>query len=148
MVQYGTTRRRVLGLAGGVAVALAGGAGVASAHGASVTFDDQEATGAAVNIAETTLSHGGWIVLHEEQADGSPGRVIGHSGSLDAGTHTDVTVAIQRGKVPKDARRTDRTLVAMAHKDTGEEGEFEFPAADPPYTAGGAPVIDKAFVTF
>lgn len=151
-MSYQETRRRILKLAGGVTALGIGSAGVVSAtdESAAITFEDQEARGGSVNVASVTLPHGGWVVLHD------PGQnfdVIGHSGGLDAGKHRDVNVAIQRGKVDKDRRRTNRTLLAMAHRDTGEEGEFEFPESDPPYfnTPGdpdSGPVLDLADITF
>ena len=99
-----------------------------------------------MNVASVTLPDGGWVVLHDP---GQNFEVIGHSGGLDPGTHQDVNVAIQRGKVDKVRRKQDRTLLAMAHKDTGEEGEYEFPEADPPYfDDDGNLIVDTAEITF
>lgn len=140
------TRRGVLKLLGGAALAVGGTGLAAAADGtASITFEDQDATGATVNVASVTVPDGGWVVLHD------PGQnldVIGHSVNLDAGTHEDVKVAIRRGMVEKDRRRMDRKLLAMAHRDTGIEGKYEFPQADPPYLKNGGPVIDTGDVTF
>lgn len=146
------TRRKTLQIAGGALTLGTVGAGLAGAadEAATVTFEDQEATGASVNVASVHLPHGGFVVLHDDRSDF---RVIGHTQSLPEGTHTDVNVAIKRGKVRKEDRRDNGTIVAMPHKDTGIKGKYEFPEADPPYfnTPGdptSGPVIDPAFVTF
>lgn len=141
------TRRRAMRVIGGVAAVTVGGAGVGSAHElADVTFNEQTARGASVTVASATLPDGGWIVLHDP---GQSFDVIGHSGHLDPGTHQDITVAIERGKVDRDRRRMERTLLAMAHKDTGEEGEYEFPEADPPYfDHDDNPIVDTARISF
>ncbi|MFB6113617.1 MAG: hypothetical protein ABEJ58_05890 [Halodesulfurarchaeum sp.] len=140
------TRRTAIRTVGGLAGLTVAGIGVASAkETAGITFNDQSANGASVTVARTNLPGGGWVVLHDPGQDFD---VIGHSGGLEAGTFHDVNVAIQRGKVNKDRRRMDRTLLAMAHRDTGENGEFEFPEADPPYFDDRNPIVDTAEITF
>jgi O-acetyl-ADP-ribose deacetylase (regulator of RNase III) len=147
-----STRRKALKIAGGALSVGVFGTGLASADhdAATVTFEDQQARGASVNVASVYLPHGGFVVLHDARSDF---RVIGHTQSLPAGTHTDVNVAIKRGAVRKQDRRKDGTLVAMPHRDTGIEGKYEFPDADPPYfntpgdSSSGA-VVDPAFITF
>lgn len=149
---HGMTRRRALQLAGGSLALGVAGVGVAAGHEetADVVFDDQEAHGASVNVASVTLPDGGFVVLHDAR---SMFEVIGHTQRLPDGTHEDVTVAIKRGKVAKEHRREDGPIVAMPHRDTGIQGKYEFPDADPPYfnTPGdpdSGPVVDAGFVTF
>jgi len=141
------TRRHTLRLLGGVGAATVGATGITAADAAtaSVTFDDQHANGAALTVASATLPDGGFVVLHDPGQDFA---VIGHTRPLPPGTHEDITLAIKRGRVEKARRGTDRTLLAMAHRDTGIEGKYEFPNGDPPYFDGGAPVVDTAAITF
>ncbi|MFB6104814.1 MAG: hypothetical protein ABEJ57_07025 [Halobacteriaceae archaeon] len=141
------TRRHTLRLLGTAAAATLGatGVGVADPATASVTFEDQHAHGAALTVDSVTLPHGGFVVLHDP---GQDNEVIGHTQALPAGTHHDVTLAIKRVRVDKDRRGRDRTLLAMAHRDTGIEGKYEFPDDDPPYFVGGTPVVDLGDVTF
>jgi hypothetical protein len=106
---------------------------------ASVTFDDQDSGGSSVVVQNATLSDGGYLVIHEE-SDGAPGAVIGHSAYLDSGTHENVEVTLD------DPIASTQTLIAMAHTDDGDQ-EYEFPDADGPYTADGAPVVDDACIT-
>lgn len=102
---------------------------------ASVTLDDQNSDGASVIVQHATLSDGGFIVIHDES-----GAVLGHSTHLDAGDHSNVEVSLD------NPITSTQTLIAMAHTDDGDE-TYEFPDADGPYTAEGAPVTDDAHVT-
>ena len=102
---------------------------------ASVTFDDQDSNGSSVVVQRATLSDGGFLVVH----DGS-GAVLGNSAYLEAGTQSNVEVTLD------DPITDTQTLIAMAHTDDGDRS-YEFPDADGPYTAGGAPVTDDARIT-
>ena len=107
----------------------------------SVTFENQTADGRNVTVAEATLPEGGFAVVHNES-----GEVVGASEYLEAGTHENVTVEVD------DPENATDTLVAMLHRDSDENREFEFVvsegAVDRPYTVDDQPVTDEANVTF
>jgi hypothetical protein len=102
---------------------------------ASVTFEDQDSEGVSVVVQNASLSDGGYLVIHDES-----GAVRGHSAYLDPGDHSNVDVSLE------DPIASTQTLLAMAHVDDGDQ-TYEFPDADGPYTAGGAPVVDDACIT-
>lgn len=107
----------------------------------SADFTNQEIGAAdSVTVDGAYLPEGGFVVLHEQAADGSFGAVIGNSEYLPAGIHTDVTVEITGGI------SGDTTVGAMLHTDDGDE-TYEFPASDAPYLKDGATVIDYADIT-
>lgn len=108
---------------------------------ATVTFDRQslDCEENTVVMQEVTLSDGGFVVIH-----GPDGDVVGVSGYLEAGTHEDVTVELD---VELSA---DATLTAMAHRDTNDNGQFDFVTSegdeDAPYLRDGAPVTDDGCI--
>lgn len=69
------------------------------------------------------------------------GEVLGNSTYLEAGTHENVSVALNR------TLNESQVLIAMPHQDTNDNQRYEFPEADNPYTADGQPVTDWANVT-
>jgi hypothetical protein len=107
---------------------------------ASVTFSDQTVADGNVTVDSATLPEGGFVVIHRSD-DGSPGEVIGNSTYLEPGTHEDVVVELD---VTLDE---SAELIAMAHQDTNDNQEYEFPDADEPYTVDGSPVVDSANVS-
>ena len=112
-----------------------GDGGTGGGGTASVTFDDQNSDGSSVVVRSATLSDGGFLVIHDQS-----GAVLGHSAYLEAGSHSNVGVTLD------DPITATQVLIAMAHTDDGDQS-YEFPGADGPYTAGGAPVTDDARVT-
>jgi PGF-CTERM protein len=86
--------------------------------------EDGQFTGVTVN---TSLSAGGFLVLHEESMDGP---VVGHTEYLDSGDHT-VSVYVSE---PTDADE----VVVVAHRDANHNEWFDGPDADPAY-AGDDP---------
>jgi hypothetical protein len=103
-----------------------------------VTFTDQEAvSGDTVNVDSVTLSDGGFVVVHASDG-GTPGAVRGVSGYLPPGTTRDVKITLNS---PLTA---DRTLIAMAHADDGDQ-TYESPQSDAPYPDDGS--VDSATVT-
>jgi len=83
--------------------------------------------------AESVVSDGlGWLVIHADSGEGTPGPVIGFA-QVEAGTNVDVTVEVDpEGVTPR--------LFPMLHVDTGAEGEYEFgtvEGADGPVTVDG-----------
>ncbi len=104
----------------------------------SVTVSDQAIEDGTVTV-DTVVSDGpGWIVIHTDD-DGAPGPVIGQAAVAD-GENTDVTVEI-------DTEAATETLWAMLHEDTGEEGTYEFPDADPPVQVEGEVVMQSFTIT-
>jgi PGF-CTERM protein len=114
--------------------------GTTSNAQASVTFTDQETSGETVTVDSTTLPDGGYIAIHASD-DGSPGAVVGHSSYLDAGTSEDVEITLE------EPVSEDQELIAMAHKETNGNEQYEFPGNDGPYTAEGSAVVDGAQIT-
>ncbi|MDZ7844454.1 MAG: plastocyanin/azurin family copper-binding protein [Anaerolineales bacterium] len=92
----------------------------------SLQVQDQKITSGAVIIPEAVSSGPGWVVIHADQG-GNPGPVIGYA-ALQSGTNFDVEVQVEEDQVTA-------TLFAMLHTDSGEEGTYEFPEADPPVKA-------------
>ena len=135
-----------------------------------VYFADQESDGTTVNVGATFMENGGFVAIHEQDEDGSVGRVIGVSDYIapdDDGTAsegvfaTDVTAYLfDNARVPGAAYtqtelQESQALIAMPHRDTNGNETYDFvnPAvdADGPYFVDGdpanGPVIDDAFIT-
>ena len=99
---------------------------------ASVMVRDQQVIDGTVIVPEAEISTPGWLVIHAEQ-DGAPGPVLGYA-PLEEGSNQEVLVEIE-------ADRVTSTVYAMLHEDTGEEGVYEFPDADPPVQVDGSVVV-------
>lgn len=84
--------------------------------------DDDQFTGVSLGV-NATLSTGGFLVLHEESADGP---VVGHTAYLDSGNHV-VTVYTSE---PTDSRK----LVVVAHRDANHNEWFDGPDVDEAYS--------------
>ena len=97
------------------------------------------AEGFAVTLASVTLTQPGFVALHAAEADGSlrvlP--ILGVSGFLEAGTHTDVSIAFGADQV---AGVGDGAF-AMAHVDDGDR-VYRFPASDAPFFQDGAMLVE------
>ena len=114
---------------------------IAEAPTASVTFNDQETNGSVVTVASTTLSTGGFVAIHQNNASG---KILATSSYLDAGSHSDIPIEFNR------SLDSDTTLVAMPHRDTDGDQAFEFEfgsTVDAPYTENGSAVTHSASVT-
>ncbi|AGB30873.1 hypothetical protein C488_03080 [Natrinema pellirubrum DSM 15624] len=114
---------------------------------ASIDFSDQESDGDAVTIDDVSLSEGGFVAVYEGVAvDADPDAIIGVSSYLEAGDHENVTVDLE------ESLNESGPLVAVVHHDTDGDEAFEYADSDgeedvPYVSAGGAPVLDGAFVT-
>lgn len=85
---------------------------------------------------DTSLSRGGFVVLHR----GSPtGLVAGVSGYLPPGDHENVTVYVG---TPTDA---SSELVAVVHRDAGYDHWFADAETDTPYATNGSAVARTGF---
>jgi flagellar protein FlaJ len=108
---------------------------------ATVTFTDQTMGGDSVVVDSVSMSNGGFVVVHQQNSDGE---VIGHSRYLEAGTHRDVRVRLQR------TYADEMTLFAVTYLDSNGNGEFDPPpgeTADTVYRASDSRVFDRATVT-
>jgi hypothetical protein len=96
------------------------------------------ADGLAVTLASVTLTQPGFVALHAAEADGSlrvlP--ILGVSGYLAAGTHTNVAVPFGADQVAG----VGDTAFAMAHVDDGDAA-YRFPASDAPFVQDGAMLV-------
>ncbi len=102
---------------------------------AQVEAEDQEGLGLGIIVASVTLPAQGFIAVHDD-ADGSPGAVIGHSKLLAAGTSTDVEIIFDE-PVTESGR-----VYPMVHIDMDGDGEYTFAPPDnavdlPGLTAAG-----------
>jgi len=130
--------RRIDALLGGLGLLLAGCAQATPAAPtveplptaeltASVTVTDQDVSGGTVSIPVVVAAEPGWLVIHTTK-NGAPGPVIGQAPVL-TGANADIQVDI-------DLSRATGQLFAVLHVDAGAAGEYEFPGADVPVTAG------------
>ncbi|MDF9743963.1 MSCRAMM family adhesin SdrC [Natrinema sp. S1CR25-10] len=140
-----------------VSAMLAGTAGAAGATDASaaiaqddqaaVTFDAQTSGGSTIVVDEVTLPEGGFVTIHDSSlGDGETlGSVVGSSAYLEAGTHENITVDLEK------PISEDDTLFAMAHTDSDDDRVYSFVSsngeADGPYTVDGDIVMADAEVT-
>ena len=102
-------------------VATAEGQIVAPPSG-NLSVSAQSGDGSSVTIDSVGLSDGGFIAVRNPS-----GATLGSSSYLEAGTHSDVTVELDQ------AVSEDATLSIVAHTDSNDNKEFEFPIADDPY---------------
>jgi flagellar protein FlaJ len=105
---------------------------------ASMNVQNPSPEGGTLTVDSASLSSGGFVVVHDDDADGE---VLGTSAYLAPGTHNDVTIEL-------DNPPSSDTIVLVAHMDTNENREldynFEVPGqTDRPYAASG----DSEFVT-
>ncbi|MFB6176187.1 MAG: hypothetical protein ABEI99_03395 [Halobaculum sp.] len=169
-------RRQLLG---SIATAGVFGGAVGTASGAqpeaSISLPDQTrgrgAGGARIRVDEVETDDGGFVVIHNDlllEIDPSDSNkrnlrrvvnsIVGVSSFLDAGTQRNVIVSLR----PDRVRDGEQTLIAMPHRDTNGNGEYDFeepPVAgnDVPYwndpddpgpgfLGGSGPVVDPATV--
>ena len=102
----------------------------------SITVTDQEVLNSNINVFEVVALIDGFIVIHADSGDGTPGPVIGNA-QVEQGTSNNVSVQI-------DETKATSKLFAMLHVDTGALGSYEFPDADGPVKVNGA-VLVKSF---
>ena len=84
----------------------------------SVAVNDQLSLDGSVLIDQVTAADPGFIVIHADSGEGSPGPVVGFA-PVAAGESADIVV-------PVDPAGVTTTLFAMLHVDTGEPMEFFF----------------------
>ncbi|WP_205427388.1 hypothetical protein [Halorussus sp. MSC15.2] len=146
------------------------------AQTANVTFTNQSSNGSVVVVERVVVPEGGFIAIHEAESAGqatetgtetetptetaieteiqtptaaageaaqryTAGAVIGNSTYLEPGVHENVTIRLDQ------PLEEGQILIAMAHRDTNNNQQYDFPEADEPYTQAGQPVTDWANVT-
>lgn len=125
---------------------------------ASVTFEDQTTGGTWVNVAEATLSDGGFVTIHDASLlDGDVfDSVIGVSEALEPGDHEGVVVKffedVPGGEFDRERIDDGETIIAMPHVDSNDNGTYDFLTSegeeDGPYVdEDGAPVVNDAVVS-
>jgi len=116
---------------------------------AGFTFTDGEPNTTTVVLERVVVPEGGFLVIHEARnvsgdyasaENVSVGPVVGNSTYLEPGEHSNVVVELN------ETISESQTLVAMPHRDTNDNQQYEFPEADDPYTMDGAPVIETAYI--
>ena len=123
-----------LALAGPVAAQETGTANETGNETASVVYEDQEIN-SSVTVAEATLPEGGFVAVYNES-----GGYVGSSGYLDAGTHENVTVELER-----EFTRA-QVSYAQAYTDDGDES-FAVGNESAYRTGTNATVSDSAYLT-
>lgn len=110
-------------------------------EGTTTTVEDGEmVTETPVEDGETTT-----VMDDEQTPQFEAGEVISNSTYLEPGVHEDVAINVTE-ELEADPGET-KTLIAMLHRDTNDNQEYDFPEADAPYVTDGQPVIDWANVT-
>ena len=116
---------------------------------AGITFVNETANDTTVMIERAVLPDGGFVAIHAaenvsgeyEQAENvTIGAVLGNSTYLEPGDHANVVIQLDR------PLNESQTLVAMAHRDTNDNQQYDFPEADEPYTFMGSPVTQSGYV--
>jgi PGF-CTERM protein len=131
-------------VAGGAVV---NAASVSATQTAEVSISDQTTDGSTVTVDSASLSHGGFVTIHDSTVlDGAVfDSVRGSSEYLEPGDHSDIEVTLD------DPYEEDGTAVAMPHLDTNDNEGYDFVdsegASDSPYTASGEAVVDDASLT-
>ena len=95
---------------------------------------DQDLKSRTVTVAEVSAVGANWVVIYHIMSS-SDKRIIGQT-HLDSGRHTNVVVPINLDGIPAGSRRFQVVL----HQDTGVQGVFDFPIADPVIVLDESPV--------
>lgn len=95
----------------------------------SVTIRDQSVASGKVFVDDVVSKGPGWIAIHIQNKDGTPGDEIGYAAVKD-GDNKGIFVTI-------DASKATPVLIAMLHIDAGEIGMYEYPGPDGPVLVNG-----------
>lgn len=124
---------------------------------ATIVFEDQTSNGTAVRVNSVNLSQSGFVAIHDRSLtrnNSTVGSVIGVSQRLSAGPHQDVVVdlySVDGREFNQSELQENGTLVAMAHFDSNDNGEFDFVqtngSVDGPYFEGPQAVTQRAEVS-
>jgi len=102
---------------------------VLSSPVASMNIAEQTTDGQTIELESVSVSDGGFVLIHEDSREGA---VIGRTGYLPPGTHTDVVVELDR-----PPSREEMTLVAVPHLDSNGNDEFDGRTVDEEYPEEG-----------
>lgn len=105
--------------------------------GKVIASPQRVANGSYVVIDKVVLPKGGYVAIYAD-GKGAPGRRLGVSKLLSAGTTKNVRVTL-------NPKLTSKTVVhAMLHAEDNKDKTFDFPKHDAPLGSGGG-VIEAAF---
>ncbi|MFC6717738.1 hypothetical protein ACFQGT_08865 [Natrialbaceae archaeon GCM10025810] len=109
---------------------------------ARISASDAELRNGTVVIDEASLSEGGFVAVYDS-AGPDPQALLGVSSYLEAGDYRDVDVPLET------ELEENRSIVAVAHHDTDDDGEFDYAESDGMedehyVTEGGFAVTDGA----
>src|SRR3990167_6770745 len=88
-----------------------------------------------VTMSQVYFENKGFVVVHDRNADGSAGVVLGSSALLTAGEHDRVAVELSR-----EAKHGE-TLIAMLHLDTDGDAWFDAAVDEPVQSILGGPIM-------
>lgn len=94
-----------------------------------VIVHDQSVSAGKVVIEKVVSNGPGWLAIHFQRPDGTPGDEIGYA-AVKNGVNQNVVVTI-------DPSKATPVLYAMLHVDKGQVGTYEFPGADTPVMVTG-----------
>lgn len=106
-----------------------------------VRLSPQESDGTSVVVDEVVITGSTGFVAVYSDGDGAPGRLLGASDVLEAGSTTDVVVELD------EPLEETAVLHAMVHLDDDGNGRLDFPAHDAPATDGTGIVVVAAEVS-
>jgi predicted lipoprotein with Yx(FWY)xxD motif len=113
-------------------------AGQASSVTPGVTVHDQSVSAGKVVIDKVVSNGPGWLAIHFQRPDGTPGDEIGYA-AVKNGVNQNVVVTI-------DPSKATPVMYAMLHVDKGQVGTYEFPGVDTPVMVSGL-MVDPTFKT-
>lgn len=105
------------------------------ATGFGLVVRNQAGSGRSVIIDQASIHVGGGYVAVYEDGNGAPGRRLGASELLTAGTHRDVTVKLSV------AVRGSRRVWVILHREDNRNRTFDFPDGDSPATGPSGSVV-------
>jgi PGF-CTERM protein len=111
---------------------------------AAISFDDQETTGTSLSVKSVFLPDGGYVVLYPADVGPDADVVLGKSGYLEAGSHSDIQL-----QLTESLEASTEVRAAVHQESTGDEA-FDYADSggtdDPPYRDDGNPVTDSASI--
>ncbi|MGQ5518102.1 DUF7282 domain-containing protein [Halococcus saccharolyticus] len=129
-------------------IATAPAASAQAGNNSTIALDNQTSNGTTVTIESVTLPEGGFISVHNESLtppqNETIGSIIGVTDYLDAGTHRDLEVVLDR------PISHNQTVIAKAARDTNGNQTFDVRRSqgfqDTAYSSNGSAVTDRATI--
>jgi plastocyanin len=113
--------------------------GSISGGGDGLSSGDQISGSSSVTARLVAFADGGFVVVHEN-ANGTPGTILGSSAKLGAGVHSNVEVELSRSTRPGEV------LHVMLHADTDANGQFNAAVDLPIKDASGSVIVQTVTV--